>query len=115
MTATELLQKLAEIDSELWSLQEQRQAVTDNLQAVVRENGPVEAHGYRAHYKAGRKSTDHEKAATENAAPEELVLKYTKTKITTTTEWAKVTKDMGVNLTPYTTQGDPSFVVEKVN
>lgn len=113
--ATNLLAKLAAVDDEISRKKATRSALLYEIEMEVLAAGPIEAHGYRAHYKAGRKSTNHEKAATENSAPEELVLKYTNTKITTTTEWAKVTKDMGINLTPYTTQGEPSFVVEKVN
>ena len=109
-----LLDKLADCDRQLQELNEARARITAQLQIHVLAAGPVEAHGYRAHYKAGRKSTNHELAATENAAPEDLVLKYTKTKVTTTTEWAKVTKDMGISLTFYTTQGEPTFVVEQV-
>lgn len=110
----DLLAKLAMIDDEIARQSEVRRQIVAQLETHVLAAGPVEAHGYRAHYKAGRKTTNHELAATENAAPEDLVLKYTKTKITTTTEWAKVTKDMGVNLVPYTTQGEPTFVVESV-
>ena len=114
MEANILLEKLADYDRQLQELNEARERITSQLQVHVLAAGPVEGCGYRAHYKAGRKTTNHELAATENAAPEDLVLKYTKTKITTTTEWAKVTKDMGINLTPYTTQGDPVFTVEQV-
>jgi hypothetical protein len=113
LDAETLLDKLADCDRQLQELTEARARITEQLKTHVLAAGPVEGYGYRAHYKAGRKTTDHEKAATENAAPEDLVLKYTKTKITTTTEWAKVTKDMGINLVPYTTQGDPTFVVEQ--
>ena len=108
------LAKLALIDDEIARQSEVRRQIVAQLETHVLAAGPVEAHGYRAHYKAGRKTTNHELAATENAAPEDLVLKYTKTKITTTTEWAKVTKDMGIALAPYTSQGEPTFVVEQV-
>lgn len=110
----DLLSRLQDCDNQIVALQARRERLIESLKETVEEVGPVEGCGYRAHYKAGRKTTNHELAATENAAPEDLVLKYTKTKITTTTEWAKVTKDMGVNLTPYTTQGEPTFVVEQV-
>ena len=109
-----LLDKLADCDRQLQELNEARARITAQLQIHVLAAGPVEAHGYRAHYKAGRKTTDHEKAATENAAPEDLVAKHTTTKTTSTIAWAKVTKDMGLNLAPYTTQGEPVFAVEQV-
>ena len=114
MDAETLLDKLADCDRQLQYLTEARAQITAQLQVHVLAAGPVEAHGYRAHYKPARKTINHELAATENAAPEDLVLKHTKTKITTTTEWAKVTKDMGIPLAPYTTQPAPVFVVEQV-
>lgn len=108
------LEKLAEVDQLIRGAQQTRDAILLALESCVLAAGPVEAHGYRAHYKAGRKTTDHEKAATENAAPEDLVAKHTTTKTTSTIAWAKVTKDMGLNLAPYTTQGEPVFAVEQV-
>ena len=110
----DLLAKLAMIDDEIARQSEARRQIVAQLEAHVLAAGPVEAHGYRAHYKAGRKTTDHEKAATENAAPEDLVAKHTTTKTTSSIAWAKVTKDMGIALAPYTSQGEPTFVVEQV-
>jgi hypothetical protein len=110
----DLLAKLAMVDHEIEQQSLLRKQIVAQLEAHVLAAGPVEAHGYRAHYKPARKTINHELAATENAAPEDLVLKHTKTKITTTTEWAKVTKDMGIPLAPYTTQPAPVFVVEQV-
>ena len=109
-----LLDKLADCDRQLQELNEARARITAQLQVHVLAAGPVEAHGYRAHYKAGKKGTNHEKAATENNVPPDLVAKYSTVTTTTTIAWAKVAKAMGINLTPYTVQGAPTFVVEQV-
>jgi hypothetical protein len=112
--ATALLENLADLDRRIESLKRARESILATLEQNVMADGPAEAFGYRAHHKPARKTINHELAATENAAPEDLVLKYTKTKITTTTEWAKVTKEMGIPLAPYTAQGEPVFTVEQV-
>ena len=108
----ELLNEYAQAVQEMNALKARVADIESKLKEHVGANGPVQAYGYAAKFKAGRKSTDHEAAATAaNVAPE-LIEKHSTVKITVA--WAQVTKAAKIDTTSYTTEGAPSFVVEAV-
>jgi DnaJ-domain-containing protein 1 len=106
----ELLKRYSEIEAEIESLRLEQREITDSLERHVHDNGELSAHGYRAYMKLGRKSTRHQDAA--KNAPAELVEKYSVTK--TTVSWAKITKEMGIDLTEFTSISNPIFDIKKV-
>lgn len=106
----DLLKQLSDLDAQIADLTTQRAEITSQLKQATKENGPMQGYGYMATWKPGRKSTNHEAAATAANVSPEIVLKHTKVK--ETVAWAKVTKEAGVDVAPFTTQGEPFFVVE---
>ncbi|MEM9945494.1 MAG: hypothetical protein AAF810_05450 [Cyanobacteria bacterium P01_D01_bin.36] len=94
------------------AIQEQIKQVEVQLKIEVEQHGPIEGFGLRAHFKPGRKSTNHEAAAKAANASQALIDEHSTTK--TTVQWAEVTKAAKVDLVLFTAQGEPSFVVESV-
>ena len=120
-----MLDRYAEIQKQLDILEAEARAIEDALRKQVEETGTVAGHGWIAHIKPGRKSTDHEAAVKaafltydehqmHMAAMTLHDLKHTYTTTKVTTAWAQVTKAAGLDLEPYTTQAPPVFVVEPV-
>lgn len=107
------LKRYAQLKNELAEIQNELALIEKELAQHVKESGEVAGFGYRAYMKAGRKVYQHEKAAKDNNAPEELIKKYT-TIPDPSIQWAKVTKEMKLNLSAYTTTGSPVFVVEAI-
>lgn len=100
-----LAEQLAGIDAEIAE-------TAEIIKVTVRENGDVFSDDYHACFKPGRKSTDHESAATWANVPAAIIEKHTTTK--TTVAWAKVTKDAKVNVEPFTNEAPPVFVIERI-
>lgn len=116
----DLLKQYAELSSKQLEIAAELAAIVDQIRAeVTATKAPIAAHGFIAYYKPGRKSTDHEaavKAILDGAAIDveygvnQLIKKYSTTK--TTTAWAKVTKEAGIDTTDFTTEGEPQFTIE---
>jgi hypothetical protein len=113
----ELKQRQATIAAEL--------AEIETALAERAKSGPVAAGGWIAHWKPGRKSTNHEAAAkaefeeynryelhTLSDALRGIQEKHSTTK--TTVAWAKVTAEAKIDVVPFTVEGAPVFVVEEV-
>jgi hypothetical protein len=108
-----MLDRYARLKSELAEIQNELEEIEAQLRLQVETSGEVAGFGFRAYMKPGRKSTNHEAAAHENGAWDSLIEKHSKTKVTVS--WAKVTAEMGLkNLSEYTTEGQPAFVVESI-
>lgn len=82
------------------------------IEDEVKANGTQEGGGFVAVMKAGRKKTDHKMAVFAADVGDDLIEKHTTTKTTTTTAWAKVSKESGCDLAAFTTQGEPSLVIK---
>lgn len=109
-----MLQRYAQLKNELERIQHEIAEIEDNLRQQVDKTGEIAGFGFRAYFKPGRKSTDHEAAARANGVWDDLIEKHSRAKVTIS--WAKITKEMGiVSLDEYTTQGEPVFVVEGPN
>ena len=67
---------------------------------------------YHAYFKPGRKSTDHEAAATWASVSQAIIDEYSTTKVTVA--WAKVTKAAKVNVEHFTVEAPPVFVIEEI-
>lgn len=102
----------------------QQQAIIDNaseemerlaalIRAEVEKSGEQNGFGLVAKFKPGRKKTDHKMAALAADAGDELIKKHTTIKTTSSTAWAKVTKELGCDVATFTTQEEPSFVIQK--
>lgn len=104
------LKRYAELQDKLVDIRNEITTIEEEIRGVVDKSGPVAGYGYIAKFKPGRKSTNHELAATENSAPRDLVDKFSTTRVTV--QWAKITKEMGIDLEPYTSAGDSTFVIE---
>jgi hypothetical protein len=118
---TDLLKQYAELQTQLLDLQAQIADVTAAIELEVAKSGAMQAHGVKAFYKPGRKTTDHEAAYTVTLESsdmtsrdelEAIAQKHTTTKVTVA--WAKVTKDAGIDTAPYTTESTPTFVIDFV-
>ena len=106
-----MLDRYAQLKNELAEIQNEIAQIEAALQQQVETSGEVAGFGFRAYMKPGRKSTNHEAAALAHGVWPELVEAHSTTK--TTVAWAKVTKEMGLkNLSEYTTESAPVFVVE---
>lgn len=109
-----MLQRYAQLRSELAEIQNELSEIESELKQRAEETGEIAGFGFRAYFKPGRKSTNHEAAAKAHGVWDDLIEKHSKTKVTVS--WAAITKEMGVkNLDEYTTQSDPVFVVESIN
>ena len=122
---SEMLDRYNDIQAAIATLQAEAAGIEAALREQVEASGTVAGHGWIAHMKRGRKSTDHEaavKAAFETYDEHQMHmaamtlhdLKHTYTTTKVTTAWAQVTKAAGLDLEPYTTQAPPVFVVEPV-
>ncbi|WP_017711138.1 hypothetical protein [Prochlorothrix hollandica] len=108
----QLLEQLSKLETDIRALEQQRGDVLSDLEAAVKESGEMEVkgHGYVARFSASRKTTNHEQAARDAGAPEDLIKKHSKVEIRTS--WAQVTKALKLDTTEYTTGGDPVFTVK---
>lgn len=106
----DLLKRYDEIELEILNLKTEQEEIKDALKRHVADHGEVSGYGWKATIKAGRKSTDHQAAVIDADVPVELLDKHTKVK--PVTAWAKITKEAGLDLSEYTTQGEPSFVIQ---
>lgn len=107
-----MLDRYAQLKNELAEIQNEIAEIEAALKAQVEDSGEVAGFGYRAYMKPGRKTVKHEAAAKAGGVWPELVEKYSTTK--TTVKWAAITKELGLNLSEYTTVGKPSFVIESI-
>lgn len=110
---SDLLKQYNELQLQLMDINAQLADITAAIRAEVDEQGMVAGHGVKAYYKPGRRSTDHEAAVKETPPTDDilaLIEKHSTTK--TTTAWAKVTKEAGIDVTTFTTEGEPTFVIE---
>ena len=115
MTVQELLENLSEIEIQMRDLTEARAGVLAELEAAVPPGDTVTFAGFKAQWKPGRKTTDHESVAQDMAVDAAIIEKHTAVK--TTVAWAKVTKEARIGqavLDQYTIEGPPSFVVEPI-
>jgi len=107
-----MLERYAQLKNELAEIQNELTEIESKLRQTVDETGEVAGFGFRAHYKPGRKSTNHEAAAKARGAWPELIEKHTV--VRSSISWAKITKEMGLrDLDEFTVQGEPVFVIEK--
>jgi len=119
----EELRRYKELKQEIDRLQYELSELAFGINSMAMKYGEVAGYGVRAYMKPGRKTTDHEAAY--NALMDEInaeqwhdsaqvaagvVAKYTTTKITVA--WAKVTGALKIDTAPFTTEGEPSFVIE---
>lgn len=108
-----MLERYAQLKNELAEIQNELAEIESELRQTVDETGEMAGFGFRAYYKPGRKSTNHEAAAKANGAWPELIEKHTVVK--PSISWAKITKEMGIKtLDEFTAQGDPVFVIEEI-
>jgi hypothetical protein len=107
-----LLERLSIINSRIADLEAEREHLMPFIEEHVAEHGTAMGYGYVATFKPGRASTDHEAAAKAANVDQSLIEEYSTTK--TTVKWAKVTKAAKVDVAPFTTRGEPTFVVEPV-
>jgi hypothetical protein len=136
---TTMFERYAKIQEEIARLREEMVAIEHAIREEVMFTGAMVAgNGYKAYWKAGGNTTDHELAARERLAEPDFDTLYNRhTTVTakgnlalvsieklkevvgndgvsTSTAWAKITKDGRVDVKPYTTQKDAVFVIEEV-
>ena len=107
-----LLARYSQIMQQIEALRAEAAEVESQLKSFVGEVGQVEDFGYRAYFRPGRKSTDHEAAAKAANVPSVIIEKFSTVKVSVA--WARVTKEAGVNTADFTTQGESEFVIERV-
>ena len=115
MTVKELLQSLSWNETQAHELAQARKAILAELEKTIAPGESASFAGYQCHWAPGRKSTDHEAAAKAAQVPDAVIEAHTTVK--TTVAWAKVTKAAKVSkavLGQFTTEGEPSFVVQPV-
>lgn len=118
-----MLDRYNEIMQQIAALTEEANEIKAAVRAQVEESGEMAGHGWRAYFKPGRNSTDHEAAVKAWQAEidehgmhglalklKEVVEKHTTVK--TSDAWAKVTKDAKIDTSDFTTQSEPAFVIE---
>ena len=113
LTIQQLLAALSENESAAKKLAEDRKKILADLESAVPTGDVVTFAGYKAAWKPGRNSTDHEAAAAAVTVDPAIVERHTTVK--TSVAWAKVTKEAKVPkavLDQFTTQAPPAFVVE---
>lgn len=81
------------------------------IEADVKANGNQTGGGYVAKMKPGRKNVNHKLAVEFADVSGDLISKHTTTKTTSSTAWAKISKEAACDLVPFTTQGEPSLVI----
>lgn len=110
------LARYAQLKVEMLEIQDELRLIESELKQQLNAGEMLEAHGFKAHWKSGRKSVDHENAvlsaALDGADVGEIVEKHTTIK--KSTAWAKVTRELKLDLTNYTELGVPQFKVEVV-
>ena len=120
----ELLEQYAEVKFAAERLATEIRRLENEIASQMLEAGAESAitqynsQSVRAMWKPGRQSTDHEAAfvavydSSERDNDWLLAIKETHTVVKATTSWAKVTKEAKIDTAPFTTQGDPVFVIE---
>jgi len=110
---SESLKRYAQLQMELLEIQDELRGLEKQIQLEVEQSGnPIEAVGFVARIRPGRMQTDHLQAALDANASEAVIQKYSTTK--TTVAWAKVTKELGCNLQPYTVQGPATLEIKPI-
>lgn len=115
---TDLLEKISTINSRIANLEAElqgwgqlRQTLMTELEGHVKEHGPVMGHGYMASFKPGPASVDH-KRAVYRWMSKDVIETYAVTE--TTIDWAAITASAKIDTEPYTTPGEPVFVIEEI-
>ena len=112
----EFLAEIAGIRLAVNLLEERQAELESGVRSLVERTGlPVQGHGVHAYMKEGRKSTDHKQAVDDyNITKETKVMETIKDNTTHSTSiaWAKVTKELGIDIELYTTQAPPEFAIE---
>ena len=108
----EKLARYGQLKSEMLEIESELRLIESELAEQLAAGESLEAHGFKAHWKNGRKQTDHEQAVIDAKVPAQLIEKHTTVK--TTVAWAKITKEARLNLDEYTSYGIPQFKVEVV-
>lgn len=106
------LQELRAVNESMNQLAQRKAELEKEIESYVVTYGDVMAHGLVAKMKKGNDSKDHERAALEHGASEELIKEFTVDK--PSISWAKITAKMKIDMKPYTTPGKKSFVIEQV-
>lgn len=110
------LARYAQLKVEILEIQDELRLIENELKQQLNTGEMLEAHGFKAHWKSGRKSVDHENAvlsaALDGAGVGEIIEKHTTIK--KSTAWAKVTKELKLDLTDYTELGVPQFKIDIV-
>lgn len=93
-------------------LQSELDALGEEIKAVVLELGKTQTVGdITASYSSGRKSYDYETAAVESPLVDDsLIVQYTTTKTTTTTDYRTLCKELGIEA-PFT-KSEPSVTIK---
>ncbi len=120
-----MLQRYAELKAWQNAIAAELAEIEAQLRQTVDETGEVAGFGYRAYYKPGHKSTDHEAAVNAILSDydkhemhslanhlREIQDEFSATKVTVA--WAKVTKKAKIDVTPFTVDGPPSFEIDKI-
>ena len=106
------LARYAQLKMEQLEIQDELRMLEAAIQKEVEKNGEISGYGFVAKMRPGRKSVDHLQAVMDSKVSSDVVQKFTTTK--TTTAWAKVTKAAGINLLPYTTQGQEYLEIKPI-
>ena len=106
------LQELRSVNESMNQLAQRKAELEKEIEEYVVANGDVMAHGLVAKMKKGRDSKEHERAAQEHGATEDLIAQFTT--VTPSIAWAKITAKMKIDMKPYTTDGKKSFVIEQI-
>lgn len=119
------LDRYAQLKIELSEIKNEIAQVEAELREQVGKSGEVAGFGFRAYLKPGRKSIDHQAAVDaaileynrhkmHSLANEAIALVEKYSTVKTTVQWAKVTKEMGLKLDKFTTEGATEFVIEAI-
>jgi len=106
LTTEELLERYARITDAVDALVDEAGTIASILKARHAENGDMEMYGVRV-YGAVSKRIDHQSAVEtyvtdlDDHSVDNAIAEFTTTK--ETTAWAKVTKELGIDLKPFTT------------
>ena len=109
---TDELARYAQLKMEMLEIQDELRLLEETLTRQVREQGPLQGHGFKATMKPGRKKIDHMQASIDNEAPEGLIKKYTT--VETSVKWAQVTKAMALDLAEYTEQSMETLEIKPI-
>ena len=118
-----MLDRYNEIMQQIAALTEEANEIKAAVKAQVEITGEMAGYGWKAYFKPGRNSTDHEAAVKAWQAEindhemhglalklDEVIEKHTTVK--TSVAWTKVTKDAKIDTSNFVTQSEPVFVIE---